>query len=363
MARLRIYLLPTLALAFAFVQLGPSQSHSRRVQKRDLPWIRTLAFDPKGERLLAGDSIGWFTLWELATDQVIGQFALPPFCDADDAAFTPDGKQFLVSSGSKQGCTGLWYTPVNVRMIRGDDHGSTTISISPDGKNAVTSNSHFGRPLDLWDLQNPERLKRSRFKYPIRWAKYYPDGKHLLVVTEDRLAKFDLKSDKAVKWFNIKRFQQGLPQVSADFTKVACIQVDQSLPYNRSRIEVYDLEKDSVIGSLGPKGKNKHERESIFSLFNGFLFSPDAKTILILADWTPENEKQTLSAWDVQTGNLRKIVQVKSQHKGVEAMAISPDGKILALGGRTGMVSLFQLPDLRETRQIPVPQAEKKPYQ
>ncbi|GAK56105.1 WD-40 repeat protein [Candidatus Vecturithrix granuli] len=66
------------------------------------------------------------------------------------------------------------------------------------------------------------------------------------------------------------------------------------------------------------------------SQISALLFTPDGKT-LISTSWD-----KTIRLWDVETGDLRKTLrhQIGAGHDGeIHAAALSPDGKILAVGG------------------------------
>ena len=78
-------------------------------------------------------------------------------------------------------------------------------------------------------------------------------------------------------------------------------------------------------------------------------FAPDGKT-LVTGTYGGD---RTARLWDVATGKELRRFDADQSAYGVESIAISPDGKMLATGGRSDQVVLWELGTGKEIREIP----------
>jgi WD40 repeat protein len=126
---------------------------------------RAVAFSPDGKLLAVGHSQGRVDLWNTATWQHAGGWALPGRTD-DFAAirFTADGKRLVVLTSKKpswsyfQGEAGLWDVAGRTELanLKGHRGPVTGVAVSPDGKTLATTS--VDRTIKLWDGKSGQYL-------------------------------------------------------------------------------------------------------------------------------------------------------------------------------------------------------------
>ena len=73
-------------------------------------------------------------------------------------------------------------------------------------------------------------------------------------------------------------------------------------------------------------------------------FSPDGR-ILAAVVWDNKAEKAIICFWEVASGKIRR--EVTGRLKPIQALAFSPDGSVLATGGKDGVILLWDVTGLR----------------
>ena len=198
-----------------------------------------------------------------------------------------------------------------------------TALVTPDDKLLVTRGGEILRDgkivgdsaVKLWDLSTGK--DRARSKLAGQAIALSPDGKILALADGRSLRLWDLRADKEIATFAMDAaasavaFSPDGKSLAAGWTKAG--------PKPGSKIAavtLWDL----------PSGKPDKTLEPSPGSLTGLAFSPDGRTLAVATEDFPSIGDVTL--WDRATGKVISTLEAN----GVDCLAFSPDGKILAAG-------------------------------
>ena len=281
--------------------------------------------------------------------------------------FTPDGKTLV---GSTEAGVILWNAETGQERKRLPMRMATQeqgMALSPDGISLAIADQH---PDDLtpkivfWNLQKGTISKTlslpegdSRFAQEVFFLCFSPDGKSLACNNEGKAVVFDLASGKIMATLGNKDSPLHFPLVfSPDAKKLAA-----TVEFNSS-VQIWDVAAGRMIRSI-QETRGQNERQSIRALAyapdGSTLALADSKSILLIDPatgkqlgrfegklgmysfnlaFTNDNKKLLsgpdfsgkIQVWHVATGKILKDLKSRSGN-GYRSMALSPDGKTVAL--------------------------------
>jgi RNA polymerase sigma factor (sigma-70 family) len=257
--------------------------------------------------------------------------------------FTPDGKG-LVCGGFGDGPR-LWdvATGKPLRSFARETQGVlSAAAFSPDGKTLATGGE--GRSVQFWDADTgKERLFVEGHNGSVEFVALSPDGRTVFSAGGDSSARL---WDRATGQPRGRWHKPGIPLSNVTAS------ADGKLLAGTGRLRVYVWEPDSG-------------RERLFarvdSLPDRLAFSPDGRRLAATTSLTQEGkEDPRVRVWDVASG--KALWQVPSGHPTYrQAVAFSPDGRLLATAGRDGVIRLRDAATGAEVRALSnqpgVPQA------
>jgi WD40 repeat protein len=300
----------------------------------DAGWgpILSAAFSPDGKILATGDYGGKIFLWDMTTHQAIGE----PLAGQKDGvyglAFSPDGKTLAsvgcVRTGRGRECRdGTYLWDVTRRLIIGQLETGYTHSVvfSPDGRFLATIGCQEYNCLELWDLATIKRTTGDWLDGSVVSMDISPDGK--------LIAWIDYYNDVLHDNYTVSIWSTTTQQL-----------VGEPLRNLADKGDIIRFEPDGhSLAIAGPHGFvvwniNEHKvvdqmRIIPKSYVEAIALSPDGR---ILAIGSGE-----IILWD--TKSHQRFAQPINRVEGggtIMALAFSPDGNILA-SGKGGTVSLW----------------------
>ena len=158
--------------------------------------IRALAFSPDGKRMAAGSTDGSVTLWDTADNKKFRAIFKPSTKAIAALAFSPDGKSIALG-GLDRVVHLIDATSGEARLtLRGPRKPITGLSFAPDGRTIASAAD--GEPtLFVWDVadgrpvSNPTPLDASGHE-SFACLAFAPDGKALFAGGERGVSSFDM---------------------------------------------------------------------------------------------------------------------------------------------------------------------------
>jgi WD40 repeat protein/DNA-binding SARP family transcriptional activator/energy-coupling factor transporter ATP-binding protein EcfA2 len=332
-------------------------------------WVRILAWTPDGSRLISGDAVGRVITWDvgdtrwlpghtsavrglafspdgrtlasgsfdqtvLLRDVTSGRTQSPARQGHENAvlnvAYSPDGS-YLVSA-SAGGEVVRWNAATGQPLgepLHGHEGPVAGLAISPDGR-TIASGS-FDNTIKLWDAATGEPLTgpmRGHTHWVISLA-FSPDGRTLASASADNSIRLWDATTGAAIGGPLEGHTGWVTQLawSSDGATLLSCSIDKTVRF-----------WDVATGRQDGEPLTGHQAPVWSVMFNP---ADDGRSL-----YTGDNSG-TVIWWDVATRRalappLRTTIET-------ESMAISPDGKILAIGsfGSDGLVSLWALPQSR----------------
>ncbi|MGH9341305.1 MAG: c-type cytochrome domain-containing protein [Acidobacteriota bacterium] len=286
---------------------------------------------------------------------------VPVKAEIASLAFGPDGK--LVAAGTFHEVHLIdWHTGEVRKRLGGHVETVRAVAFSPDGALLAAAGgipSRYGE-IKIWDLETGSLLQTLEGHNDcIYSAVFSPDSSLLATCSYDRLIKiWDVKSGKEVRTikghvdavYSIAFGPEGkrLFSASADRTvKVWSVDTGEQLfrPLSESTAELYTLALHPTGNLIAAAGADKMIRiwritgqggqlaRSAFAHDSPILrltFTPDGKTLI------SSGADHLVKFWDVETLLEKKVLD--KQPDWVLALAVSPNGQVLALGRYDGSV-------------------------
>ena len=328
--------------------------------------ITGLAFTPDGKHLLSSAMDQTLRLWDVATGAEVRQFKGHE-AGVTGMALAPDGK--TVATASQDQTVRVWdvATGTEQRSLAAGAivHG---IAFAPDGKSlsaAVEGGSVF-----VWETATGKELhKIAAHKEAALCVAFAPGGKLLASGGHEKTVRlWDMATGKELRTFDTDGNQVQDLAFAADGKALAVampakqvLVVDPAtgLPLrpfqgaNGVKRVVFSPDSKLLLTGAGnhsaylfevATGKDLFPFPSPRNYVGNLSFSADGQALR-----TCSQDSQA-RVWDL-TGHLVRHFAATGQHRG-KSSAFSPDGRLLAVGGNTGVIRLFDLDTGRSVREV-----------
>ncbi len=286
------------------VSLGAAElaGHARQIE--------TLLFSPDGKRLVSGGHDGRIVVWDTET----GKPAKPGASHrllVSGLAFSEDGSK-LVSS-SWDGTAVVWTRRGKSTVFQGHEDLLNDVAITADGKRLATSSND--KTIRLWDVDTGRQLGKHQFVDPVPDAlAFSPNGKTLAVGTRRR----------TVVLMDVDRWE---PRATLDVggtpRDLRFVAAGRHLLVGVRGVARWDVITNQRVLTYKAKGRARGE------------FGADASGRVIAA-----LSNRGLTVWRKSQADASELL-VAARGKDGTAVAVSPDGKRIAVGYITGELAIY----------------------
>jgi len=279
--------------------------------------VRSLAFSPDGNLLLAGYDDYTVGVWDVSRGEQIASLRGHE-SSVRSVAFSPDGK--LIATGSDDETARIWRAAdwQTMRIIQHPACPIESVSFSPDGRYLAVGG--WGSAITLYEIRQdsiePIGLLTCPFVHSLSFS---PDGLFLAAGCYDGAIYLWRVAD-----------QQALEQISGFNTFIYSV--------------AFNLDSAIIAASSGIsirlwRLKDRHPLDTLqghTAPVRGLAFSP---RLPILAS---VSEDRSARFWHIEHG--QPLALTLEHSAGISCLSFSPDGQLLATGAHDGRICLWQAP-------------------
>jgi WD40 repeat protein len=331
--------------------------------------IVTLAASPSTDLLATGsaDRYRIVRLWDPDTGEEVCRLA-GQSGNLHDLAFSADGR--LLASTSFDNTVHLWDVATGEERPSGTRHADnvTNLSVCPDGRSINVM--CYDDTIYRWDVRTRAVTRSWKNLGGVRAAQAlpFPDGRSILRFTDNtRLERIDLDSGRVLMDYVLAKERVAFA-ISPDGSALLTCDKESTVVFWDAQTgkKGRELTVQGVISELalapGHRSLALLDRNQTVSLIDlesdrlvhhgkptsqpyGFLYSPDGRTLAILGD-------HEVVALEAATGKKRLAAPTG---RGGQAVAFSPSGRLLAVGGldnAVGTVTVWDLATSKSLRQF-----------
>ena len=286
--------------------------------------VESISFSPDGSLLASGGRDNVVKLWDVATGQNIATLTHKAWVNS--IVFSPDGK--TLASGSYDNTLKLWNVAASTNITTFQERSSvTSVVFSLDGRRLAWA-SH--KRIKLWDVERKMNIATfEEHAYSVNSVAFSPDGKTLASAssTDGVVKLWDVTTGNAVALGHIKVANS--ISFSPDGKTLASGAWDKT-------VKLWDVTTGTNIATF-----SGGHTESVTSV----AYSSDGKTLASAGMWDG-----TIVLWNATTG---KIAAALPGHQSkIYFLVFSPNGTILASGGRDHTIKLWDIDKDRNIRTV-----------
>jgi WD40 repeat protein len=292
-------------------------------------WVRCLSFTPDSSKLVSGSFDKTIKLWQLETgtvvhtltDHIKGVFAL---------AVSPDGQ--LLASGSWDETIKLWNLETGKLLQNLTQHQASvrSLAIGPDSKMLVSGS--FDQTIKLWNLPAGSVAKTIVDREPIAAIALSADGQFLASTGDDGTLKiWSLTAGTIVAESIGNKHCIGSLAIDPNSHTIAAGTVN-------GYIVLWQLEQ--IETGQPQQIKLSQTIKAHAGQINACVFSPDGQ--YLITGSVDGKAKVWYRGEDLSFRDKARSILKGDPGRSVMSVAISADGRTIAIGGADGTIQLWQ---------------------
>jgi WD40 repeat protein len=305
--------------------------------KREELWSATLGavglgptvLSPDGKSVAVGTIRGVIRVFDLETGKERGP-AGAHVADVTAVAFSPDGRE--LTTLANDGTLRVWDAATGKPLRSTDIAIKDQVTLSPDGRHYFDIHwAGLNRASAVLTLRDPATGK---VRYELKQQNggvFHPDSMTLLTTASDdrneSVRRWDLKTGRELGSFGLEKREHLLGVTPGGRVVLATEAGEQPI-----RFVLRDADTGKEAAAWRPQDAGLLRAGEPF---HKAVVSPDGKLLAWGAarEWAPEDDKAIVYLCEAETG---KVLWFEKGPPGLgDALAFSPDGKLLAVGGRT----------------------------
>jgi WD40 repeat protein len=279
--------------------------------------VNSITFSADGKKLLSASGDGTARIWDAAGGNELQQLQGHEGA-VETASFSRDGKR--IATGGQDNTARLWDAATGKELHKLEGHGSRVrgAAFSPDGKRLFTAGwDTTGR---LWDVETGKQVAQVKHTTGFEAVAFSPDGKAVATASGwgNAANVWDVTGDAIRPRWHGKAGQPFAVAFSADGKRLAAGGWDDM-------IHVWEAETGKELASSRPIGHT--------ACVHTVAFLPDRKSLVSAA------ADGAVIVWDTAHGKPLRHAQAPGTR--AWCLAVSPDGKTLAVGCHDKSVQLW----------------------
>ncbi|MEZ5327949.1 MAG: protein kinase [Verrucomicrobiales bacterium] len=315
-----------------------------------------MCFSPDGKVILTGAGDRTVRLWETATLKETRRLRGHPL-GISSVAWSPDGE--WLATGDEGGTVRIWPADATPEQpVFRDLDEDTVVALSPDGR--LIANGFEGRPeghLVLVDATTGDPIRPpftsktmqgdATTQTSTRDIDFSPDGQHVAATIRHRpgpgeTCVWNVRTGELLAFWN-ESFTQ--IEFSPDGNHILSVS-EESLSEN-GNVTVWSIER-------GGEFEKKLELDIGTTSGEDAVFSPDGSRIISASShpgwFGARREDAVIRIWDARDG--RELTRLSDAVLNQSTIALSPDGRRLAVSVKGNLVKLFDLSTPEEEPQL-----------
>jgi WD40 repeat protein/Cdc6-like AAA superfamily ATPase len=304
--------------------------------------IESVSITPDAKIAVSGSADRTIRVWDLEQNKCIKTFEAHG-CSVASVSITPDGSTIISGSSCQVKrddntikVWGLNKGQLIKSISKGTAYSTENLSITPDGRIAITAGGGFGKtfwtcPLFVWNLATGQLIKIIEgHDFPIKCVVITPDGKIAISGGDDKtLRMWDIEKGQLNKTHQPYKKSVDCVSILPDGKKAVSMHKD-------GIIRIWNLETGRCIRKLDSRTKKVEQTEAAFvSLsFSQGVITPDGKKAV------SKHKDGTIHVWNLENGKDIKTLEVNT---GL-FLAFTPDNRRMIstdIGRKAGTMLLL----------------------